>query len=803
MVLEILSRIVNILLKISFMFKTSIKQKERYNMFNGVKRKRASHNYMVFYKFLASYIIVLIIPLLIISLLIYGSIVNTMVMYIKNENVNKLKQIRDYFDERIGEIKTICAYLPSYTAFQRHSLLNNTVSNKMGIIEVLNNYNVNNNFIYEIFFYERGQDYLYSSSGVYKLNDFTNRFYSYRNLTHENFVNYISKIQHFTMRGEEWIKVFDNYEQRFLSFFAPVPDYTTEPYGVVMVLVHSKVYEKFFRTLLDYPEVSLVILDKGNRPILLSDENAYNIVLKNWKIDFDDKNMASTVVNHENESFVVSYVRSDLVGWKYFLLIPKWVIENRIKDIKNRFFYSLMAILLISAFIIYFLMRLNYSPIKKLSQFINEKFQKNLESTNKMNELEYLQHAITELLLESNYISEAMTGLKGTLKEVLLQNTLKGEIGNIEEFNKIGSNADVVFNNTFFAVAVISFQENFKESGVTEEERALVQVIEKNLPAGLEGYGFFDQTSRRIVMILALDLKDEFRLKKLIEETVQSVEEKRGIMLKCGIGTICHNVVDVQKSYVEACAVMNYDDLFKRDKVVLFKEIIDLEIESDTELYSREELKKLSNDISTGNAEGVLSFSREVINRFNSTCWAFEIYVYECKKLAIFVMQEMEKIYGTFKQHIRKEVFDVSTVYRLQSKNELIEWVKELFYDVVTIIDLCIKEKKLELLRQILEYVDNKCYSQDFSLKSLADHFGLSESYISRYFKNNYGMTVSDYVKQKRMEKAATLLESSNKDLQTIALEVGYVDVSSFIRNFKKEKGITPGEYRNSMRKLI
>ena len=78
----------------------------------------------------------------------------------------------------------------------------------------------------------------------------------------------------------------------------------------------------------------------------------------------------------------------------------------------------------------------------------------------------------------------------------------------------------------------------------------------------------------------------------------------------------------------------------------------------------------------------------------------------------------------------------------------------------------------------------------------MADYFGMSQSYLSRFFKNQTGQTLSEYQLKLRMEKAKHYLRSTNEPIKNIVSKIGYCSESSFVRLFRETEGITPGEFR-------
>ena len=72
-----------------------------------------------------------------------------------------------------------------------------------------------------------------------------------------------------------------------------------------------------------------------------------------------------------------------------------------------------------------------------------------------------------------------------------------------------------------------------------------------------------------------------------------------------------------------------------------------------------------------------------------------------------------------------------------------------------------------------------------------------AEKYISRYFKEHFHITLSQYVNHLRLEHARQLLEESATSVTEVAMCSGYQNVSYFIRSFKKMYGVSPLKYRN------
>ncbi|UVI30432.1 response regulator transcription factor [Paenibacillus spongiae] len=98
-------------------------------------------------------------------------------------------------------------------------------------------------------------------------------------------------------------------------------------------------------------------------------------------------------------------------------------------------------------------------------------------------------------------------------------------------------------------------------------------------------------------------------------------------------------------------------------------------------------------------------------------------------------------------------------------------------------------------IQDIAKYVESH-YLEDISLQDVAARFFLSREYVARKFKQEYGVTLLDYLSRIRIEKAKLLLHNPHLRITQVAEMVGYQDEKYFSRVFKKLEGINPGEYR-------
>lgn len=101
---------------------------------------------------------------------------------------------------------------------------------------------------------------------------------------------------------------------------------------------------------------------------------------------------------------------------------------------------------------------------------------------------------------------------------------------------------------------------------------------------------------------------------------------------------------------------------------------------------------------------------------------------------------------------------------------------------------------------QAMQWIEEH-YAEDIRLEHIADTLHLSKFYLSRLFRRETGGSLSDYLIARRIKQACRLLYTTAHSVERISADVGYPNVSYFIRSFKQVMGTTPLQYRGLARR--
>ena len=147
---------------------------------------------------------------------------------------------------------------------------------------------------------------------------------------------------------------------------------------------------------------------------------------------------------------------------------------------------------------------------------------------------------------------------------------------------------------------------------------------------------------------------------------------------------------------------------------------------------------------------------------------------------------------------------ELNNAEKIESEKELYE-IAEIVSDYMKMLcDIAPKNKNNIhwLVSLIKEHIDEN-YSEDLSLKEIANTYQKNEKYLGRLFKEQMGISFSSYYNSVRLKKAEGLLQNSSLKVLDIALECGFNNVSYFNRLFYKKHSILPKEYRKANDRII
>lgn len=105
------------------------------------------------------------------------------------------------------------------------------------------------------------------------------------------------------------------------------------------------------------------------------------------------------------------------------------------------------------------------------------------------------------------------------------------------------------------------------------------------------------------------------------------------------------------------------------------------------------------------------------------------------------------------------------------------------------------------IVKNIKEYIEKNLSDKKITLSSISEYFKLPPYYLSHAFKEATGHSIAHYIVLQRLKRSVELLKNPNVTIKQIVSTCGFYDEYYFNKLFKKEYGVSPGNFRKNLMK--
>ncbi|WP_435623084.1 AraC family transcriptional regulator [Flagellimonas sp.] len=173
-------------------------------------------------------------------------------------------------------------------------------------------------------------------------------------------------------------------------------------------------------------------------------------------------------------------------------------------------------------------------------------------------------------------------------------------------------------------------------------------------------------------------------------------------------------------------------------------------------------------------------------------------------------MQNLKELLNNSSKGIKVAKKSKKQLYGLITTLPSLEQEKRIiaFLEILSAFDSCEKEyineslqprnftsEQNERLHKILDF-SFEHFKEDITIEKIADLAHLSRAQFSHFFKLHTGKTYIQFLNELRIENACVLLKNNQYSVEYICYEVGFRNMSNFLRHFKRQKQTTPVQYR-------
>jgi AraC-like DNA-binding protein len=456
-------------------------------------------------------------------------------------------------------------------------------------------------------------------------------------------------------------------------------------------------------------------------------------------------------INESGNDIIINYGSED-DAVRLELRISTKYISRELQPLITMTYFLITIIILLSYTLIIYLTNKNYKPVQRLSKKVNEIISNPADS---LNEFEAAEYALNYLTIDKN---ELFVSNKKLQRDHLLLKVLNGKYENNESFWVECRNAELFFNREFCSCYIISIHE--PDIVFNEIIEAMKKIYNSEI------YTLDLEYPENVILIVCSDDIKE------IENRLNN--EDNGILILKGIGKTVKKPGELSSSYHYARhhgksrsydieAALPLDDLNALKNAIM--------------IYDEEKILFFFDNLS--------DFIFDTDNFFFAACIYSHFLSNVNNALSDLDMKLNENFQPFFHQNLK------SNEEILDKMNYIIDIILQFIEKQNSQI-----KKSNKNINDLTSFINENYTGHNFTVKSMADFFGVSVSNLSHYYKQKTGHTLTHYIMNLKIEHAKKLLKTTNMNLQSISAAAGYTQISAFIKGFKKITGMTPGEYR-------
>lgn len=460
---------------------------------------------------------------------------------------------------------------------------------------------------------------------------------------------------------------------------------------------------------------------------------------------------------------------------------------DTLKAITTMLIFICVTILALGVLFLFYSVRRSYVPIANLVRDLRTVLPEEQEGSS--SDIATLRHAYSRyssLLQESQKTAALFSS--DQLRSLFVLRTISGRYTDAEELYQLCQSLQIDFPHPYFFACLLLFDELHSE----QERRELEKYLYYGKHEGYHSYFYILPDGHSAVAIVNVPSEKPEQLCAFGAQLMASLPEP--IRATVGIGQICGDIASLGKSYLEAHAALDYRLIKGKNTWITYSEI---SMSDTVSAYPHQLLDSYINTLRTWNVQGI----REKLHQITDYIYTNNLPLQQVKCICYDLTSAFLREISSLDNHVMYKPstsYDVFNIAEYDSVSELAQKIANFSENIQQYIAKHNAYQASDMIQQCEEYLKENISNVQFSLSSCAERFDIAQQTLRRKFKEATGQTLSSYMTALRIKHAKELLVSSNLDINEICEQCGYLDLSSFIRLFKSETGVSPGKFRET-----
>jgi two-component system response regulator YesN len=737
-----------------------------------------------FNRLFISYILITLIPITLLFVLLYKNSVTNLRNEVESFTISNLSKIKETIDLRIRECTSIAALI-SINPKLSYYTMNGVQYTAVEGIEELGKYKAGNAFISDILVHYRNSADIFSSRGMSSIDVLVNRTLHLSELDKVDFYSQINNLD---------VPVLKSFASSGLMMYVvPLPLNGGVKSGSAIFVFHVKSIENMLSQGKTEFLGATYVVDAGNQTILTIHQNDRTADTSQIPAMLGAAKAGVHALDYNNESYSVIKTSSAETGWSYVTAMPKSQFLEKVNSQELFIIVSTIVIMLLCVTVALPLTLSNYRPIKKLHRLVNDYIPKPDKQGN-ADEMDRIHHAIDTTLSLNRTLINQLDDQRHLLKQNLLLRLLEGDSEYIEDWTGLLETSGLQLHGPYYTVMLVYYDPDDEEA--SQYNGRLMDWVAGDLSLRNVAYAVEIRSGNSIALVINLDgLSRRSELMQMADEMLAVYNESIMKRIRVGIGNAFDGMAQIRHSYIEAFAALEQRHTQPEQQVFFFDEAL---LSPESYWLSAEDQLHLLHSLKQG--DRLMAY--EVLDRIllaielRQMPPSFNRFV--CYKICDLVFKVIQDLPSISKVPFDAGLFNgtVGKAISFASLTDFKERIRTLIDGVCQTIAALNERRDSGLITHVLSYVREAYKEPGMSLESISTRFGYSNHYWSRFFKEKVNCHFTDYLWGLRLEEAKQQLMYTDKTIKDIVTDIGYIDITSFIRKFKSEEGITPGQFR-------
>jgi len=404
--------------------------------------------------------------------------------------------------------------------------------------------------------------------------------------------------------------------------------------------------------------------------------------------------------------------------------------------------------------------------------------------------LEDVLEQLSKSKKEKEYLYKKMREDGGRKRKEFLLGIL--ESGSIEDTRKeLFEKNEINFRSEHIFVGVLSLK-NCGKMGWDMISFVIANIFEELGNSCGTCYVLSLSGVRHVIVMNPEEGKTEEELEELFLTGVSFLRERMGISATLGCGDVTEELLDIHDAYQEAQQALEYQFLLGNERVIPYRDIKERKQDYPFSVEHRM-YQMVSSFLKKGDdsKEAVDNFVKRLLDEYGINQDA-SMGTVECFKYD--VLQVLNKAFMSSQiAYFNRQTY----LAELSEKEQLGEY-RDVLRGIMTelIKDFLSVNSRRNISNRIREYVEEHYMNSGLNVAYIGEVFGMQAAYLSKIFREEYEITLPDYIARVRINKSKQLLREGKLTIGEIAERTGFLSSNIYINNFKKWEAITPGKYR-------